>query len=143
MVSLLFNTLSRFVIVCLPRTNRLLILWLQSLFAVILEPKKMKSDTVSTFYPSICHEVMRPNAMNLVFSILSFKPAFSLSSFTFIKKLFSSSSLSAIKVPLHICISDVVDISLVNLHSSLCVIPAFCMMYSAYKLNKLGDGIQP
>ena len=51
MMSLLFNTLSRFVIVFLPRINCLLILWLRSLSAVILEPKKMKSDTVSTFYP--------------------------------------------------------------------------------------------
>ena len=48
-MSLLFNTLSRFVIVFLPRINHLLILWLQSLSAVILEPKNMKSDTVSTF----------------------------------------------------------------------------------------------
>ena len=57
-MSLLFNTLSRFVIAFLPRSKHLLISWLQSLSAVILEPKKMISDTVSTFSPSICHEVM-------------------------------------------------------------------------------------
>ena len=57
-MSLLFNTLSRFVIAILPRSKRLLISWLQSPSARILEPKKMKSDTVSTFSSSICHEVM-------------------------------------------------------------------------------------
>ena len=55
MMSLLFNTLSRFVIAFLPRSKSLLILWLQSPSAVTLEPKKMKSDTVSTFCPSVCH----------------------------------------------------------------------------------------
>ena len=66
-MSLLFNTLSRFVIAFLPRSNSFLISWLQSLSAVILEPKKRKSVTISTFYPSICHEVMEPDAMILVF----------------------------------------------------------------------------
>ena len=96
-MSLLFNMLSRFVITFLPRSKRLLISWLQSPSAVILEPKK-KSDTVSTVCPSISHEVMGPDAMILVFWMLSFKPTFSLSSFSFIKRLFSSSSLSAIRV---------------------------------------------
>ena len=94
--SLLFNTLSRFVIAFLPRSKHLLISWLQSLSTVILELKKIKSVAVSTFSPSVCHEVMRRYAMILVFWMLSFKPTFSLSSFTFIKRLFSSSSLSAI-----------------------------------------------
>ena len=66
-VSLLFNTLSRLVITFLPRSKRLLISWLQSPSPVILEPRKIKSDTVSTVSPSICHEVMRPDAMILVF----------------------------------------------------------------------------
>ena len=56
-MSLLFNMLSRFVIAFLPRSNRLLISWLQSPSAVILEPKKIKSHTVSTVSPSICHEI--------------------------------------------------------------------------------------
>ena len=65
--SLLFNILSRLVITFLPRSKHLLISWLQSPSAVILEPKKIKSATVSTVSPSICHEVMGPDAMILVF----------------------------------------------------------------------------
>ena len=111
-----FNMLSRLVTTFLPRSKCLLILWLQSPFVVILEPPKIKSLTVSPF---ICHEVMGPDAMILVFWMLIFKPKFSLSSFTFIKKLFSSSSLSAIRVM------------------------SFLMVYFTYKLNKQGDNIQP
>ena len=66
-MSLLFNMLFRLVITFLPRSKCLLISWLQSPSAVILEPKKMKSVTVSTVSPSICHEVMGPDAMMLVF----------------------------------------------------------------------------
>ena len=95
-MSLLFNRLSRLVIAFLPRSNHLLISWLQSPSAVILEPKNIKSAIVSTISPPICHEVMGLDAMILVFWMLSFKPNFSLSSFTFIERLFSSSSLSAI-----------------------------------------------
>ena len=97
-MSLLFNMLSRLVITFLPRSKHLLIFWLQSLSAVILEPQKIKSDTVSTVSPSISHEVIGPDAMILVFWMLSFKPTFSLSSFPFIKRLFSSYSLSAVRV---------------------------------------------
>ena len=64
-MSLLFNMLSRLVITILPRSQRLLISWLQSPSAVILEPPKIKSDTVSTVSPSISHEVMGPDAMIL------------------------------------------------------------------------------
>ena len=66
-ISLLFNMLSRLVITFLPRSKHLLISWLQSLSAVILEPPKIKPVTVSTVSPSICHEVMGRDAMNLVF----------------------------------------------------------------------------
>ena len=66
-MSLLFNKLSRLVIAFLPRSKCLLISWLQSPSAVIWEPPKIKSDTVSTVSPSICHEVMGPDAMILVF----------------------------------------------------------------------------
>ena len=66
-MSLLFIMLSRLVITFLPRSKRLLILWLQSLSAVILEPPKIKSVAVSIVFPSICHEVMGPDAMILVF----------------------------------------------------------------------------
>ena len=85
-----FNMLSRLVIAFLPRSKHLLISWQQSPSAVILEPEKIKSVTVSIVFPSMCHEVMGPDAMILVFQMLSFKPAFSLSSFTFIKRLFKA-----------------------------------------------------
>ena len=75
-MSLLFNMLSRLVITFLPRSKRLLISWLQSPSAVILEPLQTKSDTVSTVSPSISHEVMGADAMILVFWMLSFKPTF-------------------------------------------------------------------
>ena len=97
-MSLLFNMLSMLVIAFLPRSMCLLIAWLQSSSAVILEPKRIKSVTVSIVSPSVCHEVMELDAMIFIFWMLSFKPAFSLSSFTFIKRLFSSSSLPAIRV---------------------------------------------
>ena len=77
---LLFNMLSRFVIAFLPSSKLLLILWLQSPFAVIWEPKKIKSVPVSIVSPSICHGVMGLDAMTFVFCMLSFKSAFSLSS---------------------------------------------------------------
>ena len=66
-MSLLFNMLSRLVIAFLPRSKRLLISWRQSLSAMILEPKSIKSVTVSIVSPSICHEVTGPDAMILVF----------------------------------------------------------------------------
>ena len=88
---------SRLVITFLPRSKHLLISWLQSPSAVILEALKIKSDTVSTVSPSISHEVMRPDAMILVFWMLSFSQLFH-SPLTFIKRLFSFSSLSAIRV---------------------------------------------
>ena len=137
-ISLLFNVPSRLVIVFLPKSKRLLISWLQSPSAVILEPPKIKSDTVSTVSPSISHEVMGPEAMILVFWMLSFKPTFSLSSYTFIKRLFSS-LLSAIRV-----VSSTYP-RLLTFHLAI-LIPAyatsslaFCMMCSAYKVNKQGD----
>ena len=117
-MSLLFNMLPRLVIAFLPRSKSLKISWLQSPSAVILEPKKIKSVTVSTVSPSICHEVMGPDAMILVFwcwvlSQLSHSPL-----------SFSSRGSLAL---LHfcckcgvICTSEVIDISPGNLDSSLC-----------------------
>ena len=84
-MSLLFNKLSRLVITFLPRSTHLLISWLQSPSAVILEPPKIKLGTVSTLSPSICHEVMGLDAIILVLLMLSFKRALNeraLSSFT-------------------------------------------------------------
>ena len=75
-MSLLFNMLCRFFIAFLSRSKHLLISWLQSLSRMILEPKKIKSVTVYIVSPSIFHEVTGPDAMILVFWMLSFKPAF-------------------------------------------------------------------
>ena len=75
-VSLLFNMLYGLVITFLPRSKCLLISWLQSPSEVILEPRKIKSATVSTVSPSICHELMGPDAMIFVLWMLSFKPGF-------------------------------------------------------------------
>ena len=86
-MSLLFDTLSRFVIAFLPRSKHLLLSWLRSPSTVILEPKIIKSVTVSNDSPSICYEVMRLDATIFVFWMLSLKPTFSLSSFTFLKRL--------------------------------------------------------
>ena len=112
----------RFVIAFLPMSKHPSISWLQSLSAAILESKKRKSVTASTFSPSLCHEVMGPDAMILVFLLLHFKLAFPHSSFTPIKRLFSSSHFaigvasSAYLILIPVC------------HSSDLV---FCMVYSA------------
>ena len=141
-MSLLFNNLSSLVITFLPRSKRLLISWLQSPSAVILEPPKIKSVPVSTVSPSICHEVTGPDAIISVFWMLSFKSTFSLSSLTYNKRLFSSSSFSPIRM-----VSSAYLILLIFLSTIL--IPAyasslvFLMMYSANKLNKQGNNIQP
>ena len=117
-MSLFFNMLSRLVITFLPRSKRLLFSWLQSPSAVILEPRKIKSDTVSTVSPSTCHEVMGPDAMIFVFWMLSFKPIFFTLLFHFHQKalyfLFTFYHKGGV-----ICISEVIDISPGNLDSSL------------------------
>ena len=136
--SLLFNMLSMFVIGFLQRNKCLLISWLQSPSLVILEPKKIKSVTASIFTPSmnIHHEVMGPDAMILFFLMLSSKLVFSLSSFTLINRLFSSFSLSAIRVVssayLRLLIFLLANLILASGSPS----PAFHMIYSAQKLNK-------
>ena len=116
MMSLFFNNLSRSVIAFLSKSKHLLISWLQLLSTVIWEPKKMKSVTASTFPPSICHEVLGPDAMSLDFLILSSKPAFSLShpyqeALQFFYTLCHWSGI--------ICTSEVVDISPSSLGSTL------------------------
>ena len=74
--SLLFDMLSRLVIAFLPRSKHLLISWLQSPSTVIFEPKKIRSVTASTFSPSVCHKLMRPDAKILVFWMLSLSQLF-------------------------------------------------------------------
>ena len=143
-MSLLFNIPSRLVITFLPRSKCLLISWLlQSPSAVILEPRKIKSATVSTVSPSICHEVMGSDAMILVFWMLSFKPTFSLLSFTCIKRLFSSFWLSAIRVVSSAYLRLLKFPTAILIPACASSSPAFLMMYSAYKLNKQDDNIQP
>ena len=142
-MSLLFNMLSRLVITFFPRSKRLLISLLQSPSAVILEPPKIKSDTVSTFSPSISYEVMGPDAMILVFWMLSFKPTFSLSSFTFIKRLFSSSLLYDIRAVSSAYLRLLIFLPAILIPACASSSSEFLMMYSAYKLNKQGDDIQP
>ena len=132
--------LSKLIIAFLPRSKYLLILWLKLTFAVILKPKKIKSVTVSIVSPSICHEVMGPDTMILVLWMLSFKPTFSLSSFTFIKRLFSS-SLYAIRVLSYLYLRLLIVLLAILIPACASSSLAFFMMYSAYKLNKQGDNI--
>ena len=138
-----FNMQSRLVIAFLPKNKRLLISWLQSPSAVILEPRKIKSVTVSIVSPPICHEVMGPEAMILVFWMLSFKSAFSLFYFIFIKRLFSSFLLSAIRVVSSANLRLLIFLPAILIQACASSSPAFHMMYSVYKLNKQGDKIQP
>ena len=140
--SLLFNMLFRLVITFLPRNKYLLISWLQPQTAVIVEPPKIKSATVSTVSPSICHEAMGPDAMILVFWMLSFKPTFSLSSFPFIKRLFSCSFL-AIRVVSSAYLSLLIFLPAILIPAYASSSPAFLMMYTVYKLKKQGGNIQP
>ena len=135
-MSQLFNMLSRFLIAFLPRSK-----YLNFMAAVTVcsdfGAKKIKPIAVSIVSPSICHEVMGLNAMILVFRMLSFKPVFSLSSFTF-KRLFSSSLLSAIRMVssayLRLLIFLLAILILACASSGL----AFCVMHSAYRLDKQG-----
>ena len=137
------SMLSRLVIAFPPRSKCLSISQLQSPSAVILEAKKMKSLTVFIVSPSICHEVMVWDAVIFVFCMLSFKPAFALSSFTFIKWLFSSSQLSAIRVVSSACLRLLLFLPAILIPACASSSPEFCMMYSAQKLNKQGDNIEP
>ena len=137
------SNVSTFKICCLPflpRSKHLLFSWLQSPSAVVLEPIKIKSTTV---YPSICHEVMGPDVMILVFWMLSFKPTFSLSYFTFIKRLFSCSLLSAIRVMSSAYLRLLIFLPAIVIPLCASSSPAFHLIYSAYKLNRQGDNIQP
>ena len=133
---------SRFFIAFLPRSKHLLISWLQSPSVVILEPKKIKPVTISIVFPSICHEVMGLDAMILVFWMLSFTLAFSLSSFTFIKRLFISSSHS-IRVVSSVYLRLLIFLLAIVIPACASSSPAYYMMYSAYKLNKQSDNTQP
>ena len=94
-------------------------------------------------FPHLCHEVVGLDAMILVFWMLSFKPTFLLSSFTFIKSLFSSSSLSAIRLVSSAYLRLLIFLLAILIPACASSSLAFHMMYSAYKLNKQGDKLQP
>ena len=132
--SLFFNMLSRLVIAFLPRNKHLLISWLQSPSEVILEPPKITSLTVS---PSICHEVMGPDAMIFIFWMLSFKQTFSLFYFTFIKSLFSCFSLSAIRIVSSVYLRLLIFLPSILIPVCALSSPAFYMMYYNFFLTCL------
>ena len=136
---LLFNMLYRFVRAFLSRSKCLLISCQQSPSAVNLEPPKIKSVAVSIVSPSIFHGVMWPGVIILVFWMFSFKPTFSLYSVTFIKRLFSSSSLSAIRVVSSAYLKLLIFLLAILIPACTLSSPEFCMIYSAQKLNKQGD----
>ena len=130
------SALSRFTVAFFSRSKHLLISWLQSPSAVIWKPKKIKTVNVSSVSPSVCYEVMGPDAMILVFWMLSFKPNFSLSSFTFIKRLFSFSLLSAIRLVSSAYLRWLIIFPTILIPVYASSSPKFLMMYSAYKLKK-------
>ena len=138
-ISLLFNMLSRIVKTFLPRRKCLLISCLQSPFAVILEPRKIKFVNFHCF--PICLPWSDGTRCHLSFWMLSFKPAFSLYSFTFTNRLFSSSSLSAIRVVLSAYPRLLIFLPAFLIPDCASSSLTFWMIYSAYKLHKQGDNI--
>ena len=120
-----------------------LISWLHSPSAVILGFPKIMSLIVSIVSPYICHEVVGLDAMIFILYIVSFKPALSLSSFTLIKRLFISSLLSTIRIVSSSYLRLLIFLPEILLPACALSSLAFCMMYSAYKLNKQGDNVQP
>ena len=141
------SNVSAFLICCLG------LLWLSSkeqvsfnfmtsvTICMILEPKKIKAVTVSIVPPSIYHKVQRPAAMIFIIWMLSFKPAFSLSSLSRIDRLFRPSSLSAIRVVSSACLRFLIFLLTILIPAYDSSSPAFPMMHSACKLNKQGDNI--
>ena len=139
-MSLLFNMLSRLVIAFLSRSNYLLIHGCSYQLQWFWSPENKICHCFHCF--PICHDVVGPDAMILVFWMLSFKPTFSLSYFTFIKRLFSS-SLSAIRVVSSAYLRLLIFLPAILIPACASSSPVFHMMYSAYKLNKQGDNKQP
>ena len=112
-------------------------------WAISLSLSPPNSLSLFHLFPIYLHEVMGPDAMILVFWMLNFNPTFSLSSFTFAKRLFSSSSLSAIKVVSSAYLRLLKFLLIILTPDCASSSPAFHMMYSAYKLNKQGYNIKP
>ena len=143
-MSLLLNVLSRLVIAFLPRSKGLLISWLVTICCDFGAPPKIKSVTVLPVFPLFPNQFAwsdGPDVMILVFLMLSFRLAFSLSSFIFIKRLFSSYSCSAIRVVSSAYLRLLIFLLAILIPACDSPSPAFLMMYSAYKLNKQGDNI--
>ena len=140
-LSLLFNMLSRFVIAFLPRRKRLSISWLQSPSAVILEPQKIKSVTVSIVFPSICCEVMDQMPWSSFFECWILSQIFHFSSFTFIERLFSPFLLSSIRVVSSAYLQLLIFLLAILIPACASCSLTVLMMYSACKLNKQGDNI--
>ena len=143
MMSLLSNMLSRLVIAFLPGNEHLLISWLQSPSAVIWERPKIRSLTVLVTSPCICHEVLGADAMIFIFWMLSFKPNFSHSSFNFIKRLFSFSSLSAKRVVSSAYLRLLIFLPAILIPACASSSLSFGLVYSAYKLNRQSYNTQP
>ena len=133
--------LSRLVITFLPRSKHLLISWLQSSSAVILEPPQKKSATVSLL-PHLFAMNDGTRCHDLSFLNVESKPTSAFSSFTFIKRLFNS-SLSAIRVVSSAYLRLLIFLLAMLISVCASYSPAFLMIYSAYKLNKQADNIQP
>ena len=141
-MSLLFNVLARLVIAFLPRSKRLSISWLQSPSAVILEPKKIMSHCFHCFPIYLpwsdetgCHDLSFLNVeYSASFFTLFFHPH---------QRLLSSSSLSAIRAVLSAYLRLLIFLPAILIPACASSSPGFLMMYSAYKMNKQGDNIQP
>ena len=139
-IYMLFKILSRLVITLLPRSEHLLILWLQSPSAVILEPKK-KSLTVPIVSLSVCHEQWEWMPWSSFFECWISSQLFHYT-LTFIKELFSTSSLSVIRVVSTAYLRLLIFLPVNLIPACASSRPMFLMMYFAYKLNKQGDNIQ-
>ena len=140
---LLFNMLSRLVIAFPPRSKHLLISWLQSPSAVIFGVQEKKVCHHFHCFPIYLPWSDGTRCHYLSFWMLTFKPTFSLSSFTSIKRLFSSSSFSAMRVVSSAYLRLLIFLPAILIPAYGSSSPAFRMMYSAYKLNKQDDNIQP
>ena len=136
--SVLFNILSSLVIAFLPRSKCLLISWLQSPSAVILEPPQNKVCPCFHCFPIYLPRSDGTGCHDLSFLNAEFEASVSLSSFIFIKRLFSPSSLSAIRVVSSAYLRLLIFLPAILILGCASSIPAFHVMYSAYKLNKQG-----
>ena len=143
-MSLLFNMLFKLVRAFLPSSKRFLYFMAAVTIWSDFGASQNKVSYCFHCFLYICHELMGLDAMIFIFWMLSFKPSFSLSSFTFIKRLFSSSWLFAIRVVSSAYLRLLIFHLAILIPACASSSPTFHMMYSAYaKLNKQGDNIQP